>query len=345
MIKLTSPQDFAKICLQTPEQKEFLANEEYRAKMDGNKTLQWYNLERIGEDFSAPLPVSFSWEDDEDKGDASYYLLVSERSDMKDAWFYITDDLSYDVYNLKVATKYYWCVQKNTKRSRIGSFETELTLPRTLKTDNVYNVRDMGGYKVEKGYIRQGLVYRGGELEIHMNLLKQGAEEFLRMGIRTELDMRGEAAGVVDATAAEALNIKRVFIPCSPYADVFLEESKNSVKNFFKVFTSPKNYPIYYHCWGGADRTGTFAFILGAFLGMKLEDLINEYEFTTLAIWGIRTRNYKDFAKFLELFNAVPGETLKEKAETYLKEFAGLTDKQLNSIYEIMVQEVDTDLQ
>ncbi len=306
--------------------------------MDGSLTFCWYDLERQGNDFSTPPPVTFAWEDDEKDVAAPYYLLISEKPDMTGAWLYITEEPFHDVYNLKVDTEYYWCVQKNGKRSCVGSFKTELTLPRTIDLNGISNVRDLGGYKVKGGRIRQGLVFRGGEFELHMSLSKKGAEELTRLGIRTELDMRGEAIGKVDFATAEALNVKRILIPCAPYTELFRNENRNMVKSFFKVFATAKNYPIYFHCWGGADRTGTFAFILGAFLGMELDDLIYEYEFTSLSVWGIRSRNYKEFINFLESLNAMPGETLQEKAEAYLKDFAGMTDKQLKTIYDVLVE-------
>ena len=80
--------------------------------------------------------------------------------------------------------------------------------------------------------------------------------------------------------------------------------------------------------------------ILGALCGMSHEDLIFEYEFTSLSIWGIRSRNYKKFLAFEEKFFALPGETLREKAVYYLKKYASLTDRQIERIYTIMVEKI-----
>lgn len=72
---------------------------------------------------------------------------------------------------------------------------------------------------------------------------------------------------------------------------------------------------------------------------MSLEKLIDEYEFTSLSIWGIRTRNYTEFQKFLEVFTNLPGETLKEKGRYFLKEYADLSDVEIESIREILIEE------
>lgn len=341
MLELKRPLKNEMVSLQTDEQKAFIVAEKERAEMDGALSFKWYDLEKQGTDHSHPLPVTFCWneiKEDADKNEGYYYLLLSEHMNMQDPWVYITKHNYYDVYNLKADTMYFWCVQKNGKRSEVFSFQTLLTLPRCIKIDDVSNVRDMGGYKVLEGRIRQGLVYRGGEFELHMHLSDDGAKELQRLKIRTELDMRGEARKRVDFTTPEAIGIKRVYVPSNPYAEVFDEEKSSALNHFFKTFADPANYPIYYHCFGGADRTGTFAFLLGAFLGMDLDYLILEYEFTSLSIWGIRTRNYVEFQRFLEQFMLIHGETLQQKGETFLKKYADLTDSEIADIYDILIE-------
>ena len=338
MIELKSPTSGALVPLQTEAQKAFLKNEKHRAELDGKLTFRWYDLERVGEDSTIPLPVSFAWEGCEDEA-ASYYLLISEREDMKDSEAFITKKTAYEVYNLKAGTRYFWCVRQNGKSSRVFSFQTEGALPRFIKLDAISNVRDMGGYAVEGGRIRQGLLYRGGEFELHCHLTEEGAGTLRRLGIHTELDMRGEAIGKVEFTSAEALGVRRVLVPSVPYSGIFKEENRKNVRSFFKTLAHKSYYPIYFHCWGGADRTGTFAFVIGAFLGMSLGALIDDYELTSLSVWGTRTRNYGLFQEFLADFNALSGATLKEKARTFLKEYADLTDKELETLFAVLVEE------
>ena len=344
ILKLLSPKDHTSVCLETIEQKRFREEDAIRANMSGDLTFKWYDLEREGIDLTVPAPVTFSWEEtlaEEEKSiDAYYLLLISEQEDMKNAAVYLTKENTLDVYNLKVGTRYFWCVQKEGKRSETAVFETELTLPRCIRIDGIANVRDMGGYSVGEGIIRQGLVYRGGEFECHMHLTPDGVDSIRRLGLRSDLDMRGEAIGKVDYATSELIGMTRVFVPSVPYEEAFAKGQKQALKKFYATFASPKNYPIYFHCWGGADRTGTFAYILGALCGMSHEDLIFEYEFTGLSIWGIRSRNYKKFLAFEEKFFALPGETLREKAVYYLKKYASLTDRQIERIYTIMVEKI-----
>ena len=341
MFVLRSPADRSTVCLQAEAQREFLLDEKRRAETDGALTYKWDDPEKQGTDHTAPEPIPFAWAEIQEKkeeNEGPFYLLISETADIKDPWTYVTDKDSHLVYNLKTDTEYFWCVQRNGKRSEVFSFHTSPALPRCIHIGNLSNVRDMGGYPVAGGRIRQGLVYRGSEFELHMHLNHDGIEEIRRLGIRTELDLRGDSVGRVDFTSAQAIGIKRVFAPIIPYTKVFEKEYSRDIKRFFKTFTVQKNYPIYFHCLAGADRTGTLAFILGAFLGMRLEDLINEYEFSSLSIFGIRTRNYGEFREFLQMFMKLPGNTLREKGCSFLREYAGLSEQQLSRIRDMLIE-------
>jgi len=337
MIIRKTPMDGAVVSLQTPRQKEFCESEESRKAADGSLSFRWYALEEGGAEHSLPLPVHFSWE--EEGAEAPLYqLLVSRQPDMSAPRWVITGETEYDWYNLEIGATYYWCVQKDGKRSSVGSFSVAQILPRNLKIDGISNVRDMGGYRVKDGVIRQGRIFRGGELELHMHLTQEGAMAMKELGILTDLDMRGEAVGVVEHFTSEALGMQHILVPSVPYDAVFAEEHRQSVRELYQVFTKPENFLIYFHCWGGADRDGTAAFLLGAFFGMSYEDLIFEYEYTSLAIWGIRTRNYPPFAELVRLLTALPGKDLQEKARYFLKHYADLTDSQLDGLYDAMVE-------
>ena len=70
---------------------------------------------------------------------------------------------------------------------------------------------------------------------------------------------------------------------------------------------------------------------------MTLEDLILEYEITSISIWGGRNRNHHLFREFLDRFNRLSGEALSDKARAFLLEYAGLSTAQIDKIYEIAV--------
>ena len=165
---------------------------------------------------------------------------------------------------------------------------------------NVYNTK----------HIKQGLIFRGGELVEesytpegsgqHSATLQTGDAEFFveDLGIGLEIDLRGDEESqnitesplksyyehnysqVVDVNYMRLANI-------SAYDDFFsITSSKpyySNIKTMFQDFANAENRHVYFHCWGGADRTGTVGFLLGALLGMSLTDLIIDYELTSFS--------------------------------------------------------------
>ena len=77
------------------------------------------------------------------------------------------------------------------------------------------------------------------------------------------------------------------------YDRIFIHDlSKQSIKELFELVSRADENPIYCHCWGGCDRTGTFCFLLGALLGMSYTDLIMDYELSSFA--GNRRVHFKE---------------------------------------------------
>jgi hypothetical protein len=143
------------------------------------------------------------------------------------------------------------------------------------------------------------------------------------------LDLRRDTEIVEDVYKGNYKNI-----PCYAYTDIF--EHPQAIRDIFQFFADKENYPIYFHCWGGADRTGTIAFLIGALLGEKIEPLLDDYEITSLSIWGIRSRNMPSFQKFFSMLNGFEGKNLQEKTANYLYS-VGVTQKEIRTIKEIMI--------
>lgn len=338
-IRPLSPTGGETVSLFTDTQRTFRSEEERRANMDGALTFRWYALENTGRERSVPLPVRFTFSDDEEvKG--HYIVIVSEHEDLADGRALFTEVTEAEMYNLKAGTRYFWCVQKDGVRSEVATFETAWDLPRCLRIEGVSNVRDVGGYSVEGGRIRQGLLYRGSEFEIHAHPTAVGAEDLRALGIRTDLDLRGEVLGKELHMTSALFGMKHVLAPAVPYASVFEKKYRKNTRRFFTLLTQRSNFPIYSHCWGGADRTGTLCFLLGAFLGMKKEELIYEYEFTSLSCWGTRSRNYPPFIDFITKFEAFSGASYQQKATHFLKYGLGLSEEQLSRIEDIFIEKI-----
>ena len=212
--------------------------------------------------------------------------------------------------NLEIATRYYWRVSyrgycgfgchakhgckvcENRMESPIASFVTEDLAPRWIAVEGeVGNIRDLGGRVGRDGRrVRQGLVYRGeafndnsvnGEVQ-GRSRLTIGDVRYLTgtLGIKTDLDLRGigETADMVASPLGE--NVKLVQHSSFGYQRIFEPEGMEMMAKNFRVFCDRKNYPVYFHCIAGADRTGSLAYVLNGVLGVSRQELETDWEST-----------------------------------------------------------------
>lgn len=241
------------------------------------------------------------------------------------------------LYNLKTATTYQYTIRVDfTALDSItvsGSFETAAG-PRLLLVDGVVNVRDFGGWKTVDGkVIRQGLLYRGGELdaafEPAFSISNAGVQTMLNeLGLRTEIDLREKCAEgnrLGDTVQSEGVYNAPLFDAA------FTMSGKKALCEVFEDLANPDNYPIYVHCTYGRDRTGTVCLILGAFLGMEETDLIREYGLSALYYGGT---DYANAYKVLDGLKAYEGDSLSAQATNYLLDI-GLTEDELASLRQI----------
>ena len=122
-----------------------------------------------------------------------------------------------------------------------------------------------------------------------------------------------------------------------PYGKMANPKVKETIREIFKVFLDENNYPINFHCIGGADRAGSVAFLVGAVLGMSDDDLDKDWDFTCFVYESQAFGHKSRFDKLRAVFNAYPGNNTREKVEAYLKEL-GFTDADFAKLREIMLE-------
>lgn len=161
---------------------------------------------------------------------------------------------------------------------------------------------------------------RCSEFDTHVVLTEKGIDTVVReLGIRTEIDQRGEAVGKITQSVLSPYGVCWHLLPMMPYTAIFEQDTKDSLVRAFAILSDPDSYPLCFHCWGGADRGGTLAFLIEAALGVSESDLHLDYELTSLSIWNIRTRNYGEYANMVERLRAfAPGQPLSAAVRAYL---------------------------
>lgn len=260
---------------------------------------------------------------------------------------------------LKLGTKYFWRVTaKDEAGARVVSdvrqFSTLDNYPRMIGSP-AFNFRDLGGGTNTVGRrVRQGLVYRG-QAPHGRSLLNAGvntsADEFRwfyldTLGIRTELDLRSrseadEAEAKYNHVGLDRFGARHLYHPVYPY-HISLPDMKPKYAEIFRVMTKKENYPIYFHCAVGSDRTGSIGVILDGLLGRSDEQIYDDYELPTMNRNLPRLRYCrKAAAMFADLDPALNGRlkgaNISENVVNYLRSI-GITTEEMNAIREIMLE-------
>lgn len=279
-----------------------------------------------------------------------YVVEYATNADFTNAIAVTTDEnlTNVGVNNLYKATEYYVRVTAYAGNVVLGrtetvAFQTTDIGPRFMTVDGIYNVRDLGGYVTESGKrTLQGLVYRGGEMDgLHnINLTEAGNEVMSNlMGIRLDMDFRSpsECNYVTESPISSAT---KIHYPIGGYTDVFDNTYKEYLRQIFAAFADESNYPIYFHCWGGADRTGTIAYLLNGLCGVSEAELVQDYELTSYAVFGVRADDWDayNFTPFVTQLKTYEGDTLSEKIENYLLSI-GVKAEEIYNIRAIMFGE------
>ena len=202
-----------------------------------------------------------------------------------------------------------------------GAFTTEGQV-RMMNIDGMQNFRDLGGWPLPGGgHVRYDRLFRSEELYYEpMNyfITPAGIHELLHVqGIDAEIDFSDD----------------RDYSPVADYLDHIhgsdyqvlqyirgLNETPFRYKNCFEkvVELLRQDKKVLFHCTYGADRTGTFAFMLLGLLGATESDVAKDYELTNFFRPSIRCyRN--DSQRYRALVDTIKvryaGETLQEKIE------------------------------
>ena len=305
-----------------------------------------------------------------------YKVLVADNAEFNDAKEIETTSNQVNVKNLFVNTEYYWKVVTDTEQSDVKTFETgdypRWILARALDgTDDgrgIYNVRDNGGYMTDSGKrVKQGLVYRGGEITTmsssgHYNTITPTAKKAFRedMGMvgGIELDLRGTgdiSDGYKANGFAEDGDIEYVMHAIKSYEQTFTN-TRSEVAPIFEILKTADKKPVYYHCFGGADRTGTIGFLLNGVLGVSYTDLVIDFELTSYSsINNEHIRSHIDghqhsYDRWPALINQIKTDTtggytynesasLKDNIEQFLVKACSVPQDTIDTIRDIMLED------
>ena len=306
------------------------------------------------------VPIQVKWRYDAE-GARKFLIEYATKADYSNA---ITVEMgaakrSLELYNLYKGSKYYLRITAmNSKGETLhkaeSQFETTDLGPRVINVDGAYNVRDLGGFDTCFGKkIVQGIAYRGGMLRytssgVNGNLTDAGRKTMSEeLGIKAELDFRTEEESWVPLENGSSIpGATLTYITADGYENIFLMDSqREAYRKVFAYLSNKDNYPLYYHCTAGADRTGTVSYVLHAFHGVSELECQQDFAFTSFSIYGTRGSQSSTseiaarYAQMRTLMSEQQGDTLQQKAENYLLSI-GVTAEQLANIKGIFFGEI-----
>ena len=310
-------------------------------------------------EFGRPNPITLTWTVPEGAAEhvSAYTVRLWTKSDGSDAKEIAVapDKTECALYNLFIGTTYKWTVtllddEGDSVTSSVATFRTDSQAPRNLCVDGITNVRDLGGWMtLDGGKVRQGLLYRGARLNENFTtdeiLVTEEGAKTLRdeLGIKTEIDLRqtkavndrNESGGI---TASPLGSSVTYLARPMDYGDALITNAKNKqrVKEIFAVLADESNYPIYFHCAIGTDRTGLIAWLVNGLCGVSEKNLWRDYLFSNFGeIGGTRTRA-KNEGVYVNQIKAKDGANLAEKTYNFLKDYFGVPESDLNAVIRIL---------
>ena len=272
---------------------------------------------------------------------------VSDFSTVEQTLYFPSRRNSVEVARLQPSAVYYYRVtvtlDNGETHIKTRDFNTAAS-PRFISLDGANNVRDIGGWATESGKtVKYGLLFRGSEIdgmkypgEYDFCLTEKGVEQLRSLGIKTDFDLRAKSGGREES--ALGADVTHTFYNFVHYQDAFKEANAEKVRSLFSDLANPDSYPAYIHCTHGVDRAGTASMLLESLLGVAEADIIRDYELSAFYYTHV-TRSYNNGGTalgFIEGLKGYEGETLADKAETFLLS-VGVTQAEIDSIRNIFL--------
>ncbi|MCQ2378565.1 MAG: tyrosine-protein phosphatase [Victivallaceae bacterium] len=339
-VELISPAEGETVSLWTCEQRRFAQCEAAKKRARRQDVfIDYLNLEPSRIDHSIPDPVVFRWRAPRGKVSRLEIFAGSDPEHPRLLERHTTKKETFAVYNLPVGARYFWRVSSGGAASETRSFSVADETPRWIYVPGATNVRDFGGRTTVDGRrVRQDMLFRGSEFDRHQIIRPSGKRMLYgRFKLKTDLDVRGGTEIPPGyRPPLDPARVDWVNIPIRPYDLIFTDDERAKYARIVGLLADEKRYPVYFHCWGCADRGGTLAFLLGALLGIPEGELLADYEYTTCSIFAERRVGFRQFDSMLEKLDELAPD-VNRAAEIYVKT-GGATDEEIAAFRRIMLE-------
>lgn len=310
--------------IETPSIRSFLEDTEidelYSTDME-------YGVTRGADISCSAAPVSFNWAT---SGERMLYISTDEdfsqatevsvnASSTSTGVYNLIPDVTYYCRTVSAEGKTYW----ETSFVPVGPF-------RALNISGAGNARDLGGWKTQEGYlVKYGRVFRG-------KAPSASSTELLKLGATVEMDLRGYPNTSGSPFTGSPFGVQFINRPVCQFMygesshlpGTSADDYQQAIREIITILQHGGG--VFFHCIGGADRTGTLSYLILALLGVNEADLCKEYELTSQRTRNDNgTRPFKQLVFYLKTFKEYvdpdTGEILQAKTLQDMVTFWALT--------------------
>ena len=338
--------------IHTEQQLNFLNYDGSYAKMD--KSLFPDGKSHL----SDSLPITLTWnyekpEGNEEKEVEKYSVIYGQNPDLSDGYRVDAsadkDEITFS--NPYLGANYYQLIATytdgSTDEAPIKTFRVASSYPRNLTIEGMTNCRDIGGRAtVDGGMIKQGLIFRTSGKNQNGSLTDATTEEMINhLRLKNEINLAGDSNSYNLKLAGTELFEGSRMDTSSTGGYSHISRNTEAVKNFFNFIADENNYPLYYHCKIGTDRTGVCTILLQGLLGVSYEDIYQDYLFSNFGKIGeqrtIGDGNSHDIRKYMDDFVKYSGENFQNKVYNVLLGI-GVAKETLDHIIDNLVDKAPT---
>ena len=229
-------------------------------------------------------------------------------------------------------------------------------LSRWVAVEKIPNLRDVGGIRTLDGVVlKRGLLYRSagwndnaktprGKVKSawkpgRSRLTGKGCAQLAKLGIKTDLDLRTprECWGMTGSPLGA--DVCWTNVSFGSYARFKSKPwTRDVVKTVFGVLADEANYPLVFHCIGGADRTGCLALMIHVLCGVDEDEALKDWELTGAYTARLNFAHARTIDHFLSYLAEFPGATAEARMRAFLA-YCGVTEAQMESVRRILRQE------
>ena len=313
--------------IHTAAQKTYLAYDGDYSLMDPNS----YPSGSSHQSDSNLIPVSWKYGVPEGKTLSNFSIIYGQNADLSDGYELVgTTKKSINIINPYLGRNYYQLVANFTDdtkdQTEIKYFDVDSTCPRNLRIEGMTNCRDIGGRLLEDGgRIKQGLIYRTSGKNQNGSITNETRREMLdHLKMKTEINVADSTSYNLSITEKATLNLYMDYGQGNPVpSSHHFSRNAENVKNFFNTVADANNYPIFFHCRIGTDRTGLCAILLSGLLGVNINEIYQDYLFSNFGKIGEKRyigekAGQDNIQNYMNEINQMPGKTFKHKVYNML---------------------------